>query len=283
MAQIVAVLSHQRPIFTVPRRPEGHGKIEAFNRYCRAAFVEEVKASSIRTLDGLNRAFTAWRDLEYNRRVHGETGQTPWDRWRAEPARIQTVSERQLTEAFLFRATRTTDKTGVLKLFGTRYQVGPELTRKKVEVRYDPERMDTVEVWHGTTFAERVQPLTVAPTRRPSAVQTDLPPDPTGPLVDVMADLVDRHRTLPVPDDPVQAALDAQRAHEDAIVGLVAQHLVPEVIDVDAVRDFVRRYGPLDTDHVADHLAFVVQTGGADLHIGTVLRSLRDALPGGQP
>ena len=88
MKQIVAVLSNDRPIYTPPRRPEGHGKIEAFNRLCRAAFVEEVRASSIRTLDDLNRAFNAWKDLKYNRRVHGETGQTPWDRWRARVSRL---------------------------------------------------------------------------------------------------------------------------------------------------------------------------------------------------
>ena len=104
MRQVVAVLSNQEPIYTVPYRPEGHGKIEAFNRYCRAAFVEEVKASTISTLDELNTAFRAWRDLKYNRREHGETGQTPWDRWRANPERIATVDERVLTEAFLFRA-----------------------------------------------------------------------------------------------------------------------------------------------------------------------------------
>ena len=121
MAQIVAVLSNRRPLFTPARRPEGHGKIEAFNRLCRAAFVDEVKASSITTLDALNRAFAAWRDLKYNRRPHGETGEAPWDRWRAHPARIVTVGEGLLAEAFLFRAKRTTDKAGVLKLHGSTF------------------------------------------------------------------------------------------------------------------------------------------------------------------
>lgn len=111
------------------------------NRFCRAAFVNEVKASSIVSLDELNRAFRAWVDLKCNRREHGETGQTPWDRWRDGADRIVHVDERALVDAFLFRASRTTDKTGVLKLHGSKYQVGPELARKKVEVRYDPDRM----------------------------------------------------------------------------------------------------------------------------------------------
>lgn len=282
MAQIVAVLSDQRPIFTPPRRPEGHGKIEAFNRYCRAAFVEEVRASSIQTLDDLNRAFAAWRDLKYNRREHGETSQTPWDRWRADPGRIEVVSERLLVEAFLFRATRTTDKTGVLKLHGSRYQTTADLARRKVEVRYDPEDMGTVEVWHGSAFRERVSPLTVTPNRRPKAPQPDVPPDPEGPAVDYLAHLVDQHTPLPVTDE-VEAAREAQRAHAAEVVGLFADHMRPEVVDTDEVTAFVDRFGPLDLEVVAEHLAFLVQTVGTDPHIHTVLRSLREALTGDAP
>lgn len=71
MRHIVATLGIHAIVFTKAYRPEGHGKIEAFNRLAKAAFVAEVKASSIRTLDELNEAFLAWMDLEYNRRTHG--------------------------------------------------------------------------------------------------------------------------------------------------------------------------------------------------------------------
>ncbi len=65
MAQICASLGMHRTIFTTPYRPEGHGKIEAFNRLCRAQFIAELKASPIRTLEDLNRAFLAWLELDY--------------------------------------------------------------------------------------------------------------------------------------------------------------------------------------------------------------------------
>ncbi len=283
MKQIVAVLSNQRPIYTPPRRPEGHGKIEAFNRLCRAAFIEEVKASPIATLDALNQAFNAWKDLKYNRRVHGETGQTPWDRWRAEPDRIVIVDERQLTDAFLFRANRTTDKTGVFKLHGSRFQTGPELSRKRLEVRYDPEDMGQVGVWLNGAFQERVRPLEVSPTRRPKV--DEKPPsdvsDRDGDLmVDYLQSLVERHQPLPT-QDAVAAALAAERAHEDAVVDLFAAHLEPEVIDEREIREFVGRYGPLDVELVEAHLADTVEALGADPHIHTVLRGLREGLAGG--
>src|SRR5690606_18196781 len=153
--------------------------------------IDEVKASSILSLDALNRAFRAWVDLKYNRREHGETGQAPWDRWRDGAHRIVHVDERVLVDAFLFRASRTTDKAGVLKLHGTRYQVGPELARKKVEVRYDPERMEQIEVWSGDVFQERVRPLEVTPHRRPVKPDSSPPPPDEEPVVDWLAHLTE--------------------------------------------------------------------------------------------
>jgi len=279
MKQIVGVLSNQRPIYTTANRPEGHGKIEAFNRLCRAAFVDEVKASSITTLDELNTAFNAWKDLKYNRRLHSEIGQTPWDRWRAEPDRIETVSERLITEAFLFRTKRTTDKAGVLKLFGTQYQVGPELARRRVEVRYDPERMETIEVWHGDTFQERVRPLEVTPNRRPRAEQDPIEPAPDGPVVDWLGHLTEQHDPIPE-HDTIEAAL-AERRQQDAAVADVFERLLdPEVYDEGEVREFIGRYGPFDPETIEEHVRFAVDIGGSDQHIHSVLSGLRKALGG---
>ncbi len=47
MRLICAELNIHRPIHTKPYRPEGHGKIEAFNRFCVTNFIAEVKASAI--------------------------------------------------------------------------------------------------------------------------------------------------------------------------------------------------------------------------------------------
>ena len=277
MAQVVAVLSGKTPIFTQPYRPEGHGKIEAFNRFCRAAFVDEVPASSIGTLDELNTAFAAWRELKYNRRPHTEIQSTPWDRWRAEIERVETVEERLLTEAFLFRVHRTTDKTGVLKLFGRQYQVGPELARRKVVVRYDPEDLDVIEVWDGDVFQERVKPLTVAPARRAkpeTAVQSS-----EEPLVDYMKNLVERHE--PIPDvDTIEAARLQREAQDKAIVLLVRDHVDERVFDEAAVRDFLDRYGAFEVEEVRETLVAIVELGGADQHLQSLFDGLLHSLRG---
>lgn len=276
MAQIVAVLSNQKPIFTPPRRPEGHGKIEAFNRLCGDAFVAEVAASTITTLDELNQAFRAWVDLKYNRRKHGETGQPPWERWRDGAHRIVHVDERVLVDAFLFRTTRTTDKAGVLKLHGTRYQVGPDLARKKVDVRYDPERIEQIEVWSGDVFQERVRPLEVTPHRRP--VTADPPPKSNDePLVDWLGHLTARHRPEPL-QDALEVALAERKRLADEIVELLRDRLTEEVFDEATVREFLDRYGPLDARDLVDAVDLAIELGGADQHVTALLTTIHDAL-----
>ena len=277
MAQIVAVLSKtsEKPIFTQPYRPEGHGKIEAFNRYCRAAFVDEVAASSITTLDELNRAFDAWRELKYNRRPHEEIGSSPWDRWRGGADRLDVVDERKLVEAFLFRETRTTDKAGVLKLFGRRYQVRAGLARKKVEVRYDPEDLDVLEVWHGETFQERVRPLTVAPSRRPRAEEPIVPSEE--PLVDYLGALTARHEPLPTVD-AIAEAKRQRAAQDEAMVALVRDRVDARVFDETLVRGFLERFGPFEVAAVDETLSLVVELGGADQHLGAVFDAFLTSL-----
>ena len=281
MHQIIAVLSNQKPIYTPPRRPEGHGKIEAFNRLCRAAFVDEVAASPITTLDQLNLAFAAWRDLKYNRRTHTETGQAPWDRWRAGAQHIEHVGERSLVEAFLFRGSRTTDKSGVLSLFGTKYQVGPELARKKVEVRYDPERMETIEVWHGDTFQERVKPLEVHPQRRPVQKKPVEPkPSSPSPRVDFLGHLVAMHEPVEL-EDVVEVALREREQFDEAVYDVLRTRISPETFDDHEVREFLGRYGPLEPGAVQDVVDLAVEMGGSDQHIHTFLRAIRAAIGGG--
>jgi putative transposase len=93
MRRVVAELGIHRIIFTEKGRPMGHGKIEAFNRLVRSAFLAELKPARITTLDQVNEAFVAWADMEYNAQVHGETGERPLDRWRAGHAHVKRSEE----------------------------------------------------------------------------------------------------------------------------------------------------------------------------------------------
>lgn len=286
MKRIVADLGIYRIAFTRPRRPMGHGKIEALNRYIRAAFLAELKASSIATLDELNEAFVAWADREYNRRVHSETGEAPLDRWRRGVDRARYADDEKMRQAFLWKETRTADKAGVFGLLGVRYQVGPELARRKLEVRFDPEALHEVEVWRGGEFAQRVRPLSVSAHRRPGAKQEEVPPADAPKVADYLGHLVAERRadkiTEPSPRELADKAHAAREQNALDIVDLLTDRLAEGVVDVAAVRDLVARFGPFDPDLAERTLDDMLRQGaGRDLHVSVYLDAVREAAKGG--
>jgi hypothetical protein len=279
MKQVVAVVSKggSKPIYTTPRRPEGHGKVEALNRLIKAAFVAEAQRSAITTVDELNQAFRAWSD-RYNHNVHGETNEAPLARWRRGANRIEYIDEDVLQEAFRFRATRVADKAGVFSLFGHSYQVGAGCAKKKIDVHYDPDDLDQVDVWTNGCFRERVRPLSPEPHRRPKAkpeLQTTEDVEPAGSASNEWMDLLlEEGKALAVEPDPIDELLAERRRLDDEVVAVIAEHVVPEVFDDKRVRDFLERFGPFDPQTVNDALALAIDFGGVDQHLDQLLTDL---------
>ena len=287
-AQICARLGVHRLVFTQVRRPEGHGKIEAFNRFVRNAFIPEVAASDVVTVDQLNEAFVAWADLEYNDRVHGQTGVTPLQRWREAAASVRYADDEAIRQAFLFTERRTPDKAGVFSLCGLSFQVGSALARRRVEIRFDPEALFEVEVWHDGRFAERAQPLTVHVDRRPWQAP-DRPRAVAGKAepaaVDWLGHLVDRRRKDGRPEPEPRAFAQAARAKrteaDAAVLAVLADRLDPEAVDDDEARAWLHRHGPLDPHAVAAALdAHLAHDDRRDRHVGHYLHAIRTVLLG---
>ncbi|MBC8426161.1 DDE-type integrase/transposase/recombinase [bacterium] len=290
MKQIVATLGIHRVVFTRAHRPMGHGKIEALNRLIRSAFIAELKASKLTSLDALNEAFVAWSDYEYNRSTHSETGEAPRDRWRAGIERIRYADEEKLRQAFLWKENRTPDKTGVFSLLGVRYQAGTEVARRRVEVRFDPEAMQEVEVWHGGAFIERVQPLDVTAHRRPRTKDDEnpAPETPAEPVADWLGHLVERRRqegfTEPSPRQHVHEARHERERADAAVLDVLREHLDDGVVDPDIVKSWLDRYGPVDADTVARTLErLIAHDQHADQHVVYYLDAIRAERNGGTP
>ena len=168
MRLICAELNIHRPIHTKPYRPQGHGKIEAFNRFCVTNFIAEVKASTIRTLDQLNQAFFAFIDVEYNRRRHSELAMSPKQRWLKDASRITYLDEEKIRMAFLWRELRTADKTGVIRLFNHKVQSGTRSCQKNgpksAMIRNGSIRSKFIST---ATFVQRAKPLRITAHRAP--------------------------------------------------------------------------------------------------------------------
>lgn len=280
MKQIVAEVGIHPIIFTRTYRPMGHGKIEALNQYIRNAFLAELKASNITTLDALNEAFVAWSDYEYNRAVHSETGEEPRLRWRAGLDRVRYADEEKLRLAFLWREERTPDKAGVFSLFGTNYQVGPELARKRIEVRYDPEALDEVEIYFKCRFVERARPFEVQPERRPRKSQPQAPPPEPG--ADWLQHLVDKRQREgfiePSPKQLKEAAAKQRAEADQAIVELFFGRLDPAAMHEATVRDYLERYGPFDPEQTQRALDVMLESTPKDLHVKVYLDEIRKQL-----
>ncbi len=277
MRQIVACAGIHGLTFTQVRRPMGHGKIEAFNRLVTSAFVAEVAASKIKTLDALNEAWVAWVEDYYNAQVHGETGEAPSDRWRRHLPKVRFADEQTLRQAFLWRETRKPDKAGIFSLFGTEYQVGADLAKRAIEVRYDPEHLTEIEVWHKGRMVERIQPFVVGRHRRP-LVQLPAEPPPAVPTGDWLRHLVERRRAKnfvePTPQMLLEAELARRAKADDAVLEVLAERLDPAVIDAEAVRDFLARFGPWDAELTATLFDRLLTDQPRDLHVRVYLDQL---------
>lgn len=286
MRHIVATMGIHPITFTEVRRPEGHGKIEAFNRLVTNAFVAEIKASGITTLDALNEAWVAWVERYYNDEIHGETGEKPNDRWRKGLANVRFADESRIREAFLWKEERTADKAGIFSLFGTEYQVGPALARRRFEVRYDPEELAEVEVWHDRKFVERVKPFAVGRHRRPKAAAPEPAPPPSTPTGNWLGHLVEERRkqNFVEPTARMLAEAEARRRGEadSAVVDVLAARIDPAVLDVPVTRAFLARVGPWDAERVATLLDAFLTHNPRDLHVQVYLDHLH-AQPGVKP
>ena len=180
-----------RLVHSTPHRPQGRGKIERVFRTVREQFLVEVADTTAEDLVAagldpagalleLNRLFTAWVEVEYHRRVHTETGQSPLQRWEdgwtrlGRTAAMPTAAD--LTEAFLWSEYRTVTKTATVSLHGNTYQVEAALAGRKVELVFSPFHLEKLQVrYDGTSYGLAVPHLITRHTHPKARPET---PDP---------------------------------------------------------------------------------------------------------
>ena len=143
--------------FCRPRRPQGKGKIERFIRNCKESFCSEAaKAPNINTLEELNAAFQGWLE-RYGNRIHDELGgMTPSQKWRQQEHRVdRSLTENQILRAMMLRATRTVHiNTALVTVSNREYQASREMAGQEVQVRWNPERLEQVELWRDGRYVE---------------------------------------------------------------------------------------------------------------------------------
>jgi len=181
-----------RHALTLPYSPEQNAKQEVFWAQVEGRLLAMLEGHRELTLSLLNQATQAWVEMEYQRKVHSETGQTPLQRWLDGPSVARPCPEPEtLRLAFTVQRSRTQRKSdGTVSIEGVRFEI-PDRFRgfKKLTLRYA--RWDLGHVWlvdphNETTTLSRLFPLDKAKNadgiRRPrAAVLPDQdPPQPSG-------------------------------------------------------------------------------------------------------
>lgn len=122
-----------------PREPEPGGKIEKFFQTSQSRFESEVRAKKIMDLNELNKAFAAWLEHDYHKTVHGETEQTPQERYHQGMVEREPVDISAALRFFMLRAERTVNRGfSDVSVECRLYKVDKKLRGDKVIVRYDP-------------------------------------------------------------------------------------------------------------------------------------------------
>jgi putative transposase len=177
LARTCAVLGI-RLVHSQPYSPEGRGKQERLNSYIRQRFIAEAEHVGIQDLAELNDRFEAWAEQVANRRIHAETNQAPIERWEAGgPPRA--VDPARLREAFLWVSARRVTKTATVSLEANQYGVDPSLAGRRVELRYDPADLSTIEVFCQGRPAGVATPFVIGRHTHRRVPQAARPPAPS--------------------------------------------------------------------------------------------------------
>jgi len=276
MKMICGEMGIDTPIFTKPYRPMGHGKIEAFNRFCVSNFIAEVATSSITTLDALNEVFRLWLERDYNSRYHSELGCSPLDRWQRDSGRIRYADEEKLRVAFLWSEERRVDKCGMISLFGTPYRVSPQFIQKKIEVRYNPEHLELVEVWKDGEFLERITPYAMHRNRPEKAVLPESPVKPLAQPTDYLGFLLNTYGKHANPDCEPHERCDGNTACA-AFLSMFKEHLPSSLYDEDELKHFWIHYGPIHLEAVHTLMNDPALREHPYCHISSYLTALKGA------
>jgi len=116
------------------------GKAEALMK-ALLKFQQEALLAGMKNLDELNTALAAWVDVEHNRKIHSQTGQTPIVRFLSgienRPTRRVTNLE-QFNNSFLWVARRVVDPTGKLSFHNNIYRATEIPPGTPLTLRYNP-------------------------------------------------------------------------------------------------------------------------------------------------
>ena len=191
--------------------------VERLKEHCQEHFGTQVEGRLMAMLEGfddlslalLNRSTQAWVEMEYHRRRHGETGQTPIERFVAGPDLTRPVPALDdLVRAFTASTQRVQRQSdGTLSLQAVRYEV-PNRYRhlRRLQVSYTSWDRSTAYLVdaHTDQILCRLYPVDLAANaggqrRVNESVETMPPPSPSGEMASLLTHLLAEYAATGLP------------------------------------------------------------------------------------
>jgi putative transposase len=148
--QIICANLGIRLLHAKPYAAWSKGKIERCFYSLQQGFESTLKLPDNRaqSLEELNAKLTHWIQTTYHLRPHSSTGVSPQFRFAQAASALRHLEPGLELEALFFtRITRTVRKDGTVRIEGKLYEVDLSLRALQVELRFDPYRMDRMEVY----------------------------------------------------------------------------------------------------------------------------------------
>jgi len=142
-------------IHAKPYMPQGKGKIERWFKTLRGSFLSMFTGAS---LSELNQALTVWISESYHKKIHGATGQTPFQRFTEKMHCLRTAPV-NLKDYFRKVARRTVSKDRSITLNGRLYEGPVALIGKRIELLYHDNEPEKVEVKYQNKSFGMIRPV----------------------------------------------------------------------------------------------------------------------------
>jgi len=195
---------------TLPYSPYQNGKQEVFWGPVEGRLVAMLERVRSLSLSALNEATQAWVEMEYNRKVHSETGESPLERWlKGEDLGRPCPSSDELRLRFTQVAHRTQRRSdGTVSLEGVRFELPGRFKHlQRVALRYASWDLARAWLW------DEVQGVVLAPVfpvdksknagerrRALTPSEPNLPTSPDAPSIPpLLQSLIERYQATGLP------------------------------------------------------------------------------------
>jgi hypothetical protein len=151
-----------RLLHAKPYHSWSKGKVERMFLTIQQGFEASLQLPGQIVLDlaELNAKFAHWLQSFYHQQVHSSTQMTPAQRYEQGAHWVRSIDPNlDLDRLFYAEVTRTVRRDGTIRLNNQLYEVDLALRTLSVTLRFDPFKMDRIEVYHRDTSFGLAKPL----------------------------------------------------------------------------------------------------------------------------